>query len=105
MKPAGRLEVPATPDGSRATVHAKLGNEIVLQLPPVTNPGDRWTIVLHDPRFLRQLRPIAAAPDGGATVSFLAIRQGRRMIRFLALPAAYREATTSQSYEAVIEIE
>jgi hypothetical protein len=101
----GRVDVPPQPDVARVNVTAKVNNLVVIGLPPIAASDREWTIVLNDARFLPQQRPIERKGDGSAVATFLAVREGRRMIRFFALPPNDREAVPSQSYEAVVEIE
>jgi hypothetical protein len=106
LRPNGRAVVPVQARGDELpTTKVKLGNEVVIQLPELDTPGTAWTIVFNDVRFLDQLRPIEASPGGGFTASFLAIHTGRRPLRFLAIPIGVREATPTQSYDLVVEIE
>ena len=86
-----------------ATVH--LLNEVRVHLPAIRAPGNDWIVVLNDARFFQQLRRITIGPDGHAVAAFLAIRAGRRPIRFLAVPSSGREATATQAYEITLTVE
>lgn len=101
----GRFEAPASTQSETVRVKVKLFNEVVLHLPPIAAPGDQWAIALNDVRFLKQLGEITPAANGESVVSFHAIRPGRRTIRFLALAPGAREATPSQRYNVIVEIE
>lgn len=105
LTPKGRAVIPVETAAEHATATVKLLNEVVVQLPRLEKAGDEWTIVFNDSRFLKQLRPIERAPDGSASVTFLAIRVGRRALRFFALSAGAREAEPTQSYEVLVTIE
>lgn len=102
--PTGRIDVPVRADGRRVEVAANVGAELRIALPPVAHAGDAWTLVLHDPRYLKIVRPVTTTPDGG-TVSFLALKPGRRFLRFLAIPPAHREAIATQAYDIRVEIQ
>lgn len=103
--PKGRVVVDASTEQKRLEVAAKLLNEVVIKLPPITRPGTAWTLVLNDGRFLEQRGAIQVESDGSATATFLAIRQGRRLIRFFALPPNDREASPAQAHEVRVTIE
>lgn len=105
LKPNGRAVIPVATTEERATATVKLLNEVVIQLPKISKPGDEWMLFLNDSRLLEQLRPVARGPDGEFSASFLAIKPGRRLVRFFALPPGRREAEPSQTYELIITIE
>lgn len=101
----GKAVVPVAADEMRGTAKVALFNEVTIKLPPITAPGYEWTVVFNDIRYLKPLRAVEPASDGGFTATFLAVKQGRRLIRFFALPPALREATPAQSYELIVDIE
>lgn len=104
----GRAIIPVQTEpgaGGLYEAAAHLMNEVVIQLPPVRTPGNVWTVVLNDIRFFHQLRPVEMHPDGTGTATFLAIRAGRRPIRFFALPPNAREAEAKDFYEIRLTIQ
>ncbi len=103
LTPQGEVVVVAT-GAPRQPVAAKLRNLVRIQLPPVQTAGHAWTIVAHDYRFLQPRGPLTVAPDGSAEASFIAIRPGRRPVRFLALPPG-AVAVPSQAAEIVVTIQ
>ncbi len=103
LQPKGQAVVTATADGRRTYATVRLLNEVVVQLPPITTPGNHWVLVSNDERFLDPRGPIEPGPHG-ATARFLAIRVGRRLVRFFALPAG-REVVPTQDCELMFEIE
>lgn len=105
LQPKGRVAVPADAAATRVQASAKTLNEVVISLPPVQTAGHRWVLMLNDARVLQPWRPLEAAADGTTTATFLAIKPGKRLVRFFALPAVEREAVPSQAYEVAIEIE
>lgn len=106
LKPHGMAVIPIETKADRAVGSARLLNEVTIELPAITTPGNQWTIVSNDPRYLKQLRPIMAAGAGEKWIaSFLAIQPGHRLVRFAALPPNAKEAEPSQIYEAVVDIE
>lgn len=104
LEPKGKVVVPIQSDTPRIQVTAQLLNEIVVELPAIARSGDQWTIVFNDARFLKQLGPIEPRATGGFSARFMAIRIGRRPIRFFALPPG-REVEASQVHEVVVQIE
>jgi hypothetical protein len=106
IKPKGKAVVPLNTDVRIVEAKVPLLAEVVIELPAIANPDNQWLIVYNDARFLRPLRRIEPAAVGkGFTARFLAIRDGRRSIRFFALHPGRREAVPSQTYEVRIEIE
>jgi hypothetical protein len=101
--PHGRIEIPVQ-EGPAPKATVVFGNEVLVHLPAVTTPGHVWTVLLNDTRFLHELRPIQMAPDGTGVAAFLAIREGRRPIRFVAVPPNVRETTPDQGYEITLTI-
>ena len=100
----GRAEIPVgKSDHPHATV--RLFDEVILHLPPIETPGNVWTLVLNDERYFQERGTITPEPGGGAVAKYLAIRAGRRAIRFFALPPNRREAVPTQVYEVRIAIE
>ncbi|WP_158277362.1 hypothetical protein [Opitutus sp. ER46] len=105
LTPKGQVNVPATTAAEESRfVTVPFHQEVVIHLPALTTPGTQWTLVMNDTRFTTPWRELTAQPDGTFVASFLAIREGRRTIRFLALPPDQREATATQAYEVRIEI-
>jgi hypothetical protein len=105
IEPKGRVIIPLAIGADRVPTPVHFLNEVVVELPPISKPGDQWTIVFNDERFLKQLGPIEARASGGFVIRFLAVRPGRRPIRFFALPPDGRESTPSQIHEVIVEIE
>jgi hypothetical protein len=105
LQPKGEVVAAMPADGKRPKVTCKVLNELVVKLPPLTTSGTEWMIILNDTRFLQPWKPITPTPDGGATASFVALRQGRRAIRFFALPPQSREVAPAQAYELQVMIE
>jgi hypothetical protein len=105
IEPKGRVVIPLATGADRVPTTAHFLNEVVVELPPIGKPGDQWTIVFNDERFLKQLSPIEPREGGGFAIRFLAVRPGRRPIRFFALPPHGRESTPSQTHEVIVEIE
>ena len=103
-QPNGQVVVPVSAE-RRPQATVKLLNEVIVRLPPITTPGNVWTLVLNDERFFQQRRAIQQTPDGGALATFLAIHVGRRAIRFFALPPNAREGTPTQAYDILITVE
>lgn len=102
----GRLEVPVAEPGVRPVrVKAKFLDEVVIALPPVSQPGNQWMIVMNDGRWLQPRRAMVTAANGSATMAFLAIKPGRRPLRFAAVAPNVRESVPSDVYDLVIEIE
>jgi hypothetical protein len=105
IEPKGRTVVPLAIGADRVPTPVQLFNEVVVELPPITKPGDQWTIVFNDERFLKQLSPIEPRAGGGFVIRFFAARPGRRPIRFFALPPSGRESAPSQIHEVIVEIQ
>jgi hypothetical protein len=103
--PKGRLEVTATIGAERQKIAVTMLQELVIKLPPVTHPGDQWTLVFNDGRFLQLRAPVQHAADGSASASFVAIRQGRRLLRFLELAPKDKEAIPNGGWDAMVTIE
>ena len=88
LKPNGKvtITVDAAVRPTRAT--AKLGNEIVIVLPPPDPAGYRWQIAQHNANILKQLTEIVpGGPAGESTISFMAIRSGGTRLLFALVPA------------------
>jgi hypothetical protein len=105
VKPKGRTVVPIHAGSNRVKLSVHLLDEVVVQLPPVAAPGNQWTIVYNDARYLKPLGTIQPDKDGGYQMSLLAVHQGRRALRLFALPPTGRERVPSQTYELLFEIE
>ncbi len=108
LVPKGHVVIPVQEhlaESGRFEATVRLMNEVVLKLPAVAAPHNVWTVVLNDARFFRQLKPVEMSPDGTGTATFLAIQQGRREIRFFAVPPKGREVTSTQAYEIVLTVE
>lgn len=105
LTPKARVEVPVATGESRTRIVAKPLDELVVALPPLENAEHHWTIGLNDERILRILQPIRTNAAGHTSVSFFAVKPGRRLIRFFALPPATRESSPSQIYEVAVEIQ
>lgn len=104
IKPKGKSSIPVQTDVVRPEGKARLFDEVTVHLPPIKSPGSSWTIVLNDERYLEPRGPIVSEPDGGAAATFLALRAGRRTIRFFALPPG-KEAVPTQRYEIRVSVE
>lgn len=105
ITPKGRTSIPAQTEAARPEGQVHLFDEVTIHLPPIAKPGNAWTLVLNDERYLDPLGPITPDPDGGGSARFLAVRAGRRVVRFFALPPKSREAVPSQRYEIRVTIE
>lgn len=103
LTPQGEVVVDATGEPRRA-VTVKLHNLVRINLPPVRTEGHVWTIVANDYRFLQPHEALSVAADGSAKTSFIAVRQGRRPIRFFALPPG-AAVVPSQAVEVVVTIQ
>jgi hypothetical protein len=106
IKPKGHATITFAPDGRFVEAKVDLFNEVLIELPPPDNPQHTWTIVLNDARFLKLEREVAPDPNhpGEFVATFLAIRVGKRRVRFLAVPSGMREAVSSELREAIVEI-
>lgn len=108
LAPKGRIVISVQEhlaDSGRFEATVQLMNEVVIKLPAVAAADNVWTVVLNDARYFHQMKPVEMAPDGTGTATFLAIRQGRRDIRFAAVPPKGREVTSTQAYEIVLTVE
>jgi hypothetical protein len=104
-KPAGRVEVTASVASEPTPVTAAPLNEVTIHLAPLKDPRNRWVVVFNDTRYLSQRKSVQLEPDGTSTASFLALRTGRRLIRFFELPQAERQGIAVQSCEVIVTIE
>ncbi len=105
VRTKGVVDVPLQADATRAEATAAPRNEVRIHLAPLKDARNHWGVVLNDTRFLRQLSAIERNTDGTFTVSFVALKPGRRTVRLLETPAAGRETVALQTYEVIIEIE
>lgn len=108
LAPKGRIVIPVQEhlsESGRFEATVRLLNEVVIKLPAVAVPHNVWTVVLNDARFFHQLKPVEMSPDGTGSATFLAIRMGRRDIRFAAVPPNGREVTSTQAYEIALTVE
>lgn len=105
LTPNGEARLPADTSGARVRATVKTMNEVIVELPALAEPGDEWMIALNDSRYFKQLRPIEVLPNGVPVARFLALKPGRRPIRFFASPPRQREVAPHQIYEIVITIE
>lgn len=104
LEPHGRAVIAVAADQTRIDTSVQLLNEVVIQLPPIATPGEQWMLVFNDERFLQPLSPLVRTPDGGATMRFLAVRVGRRKMRFFVVPPG-KEVVPTRQCELAIEIE
>lgn len=104
-KPSGRVEVTAAADSQPTPVTAAPLNEVTIHLAPLKDQRNRWVVVFNDTRYLSQRTPLLLERDGTSTASFLALRPGRRLIRFFELPPAERQGIAVQSCEVLVTIE
>lgn len=106
-KPIGTATTTLPTTSRRGTLTTKLGMEIRLELPPA-EPGHVWTIVQHDPRYLRPLggNDKPSPETGRTTVAFHAMHAGRTQLKFLAVPAhGGPEVLPVDYYDIVVAIE
>jgi hypothetical protein len=101
----GKADIPAQPGAATPEGKVRLFNEVMIHLPRIEGPGNVWTIVLNDERYLDPQGPIVPEPNGGAVAKFIALRGGRRAVRFFALPPKQKEAVPTQRYEIRVTIE
>lgn len=108
VTPKGEAPVTLRIPGRRTNHTAQFANRITITM-PVENPAThRWSIALHDDRFLKQLTDVLPPKEAetGQTISFLAVRSGTTRLRFVLLPAgSNREATPIAAHELVVTIE
>jgi len=104
LEPKRKVPVPFATNVARAQATVNVLDEVDIQLPTPAKTGDTWTIVFNDARFLKQLAPIEPTGESGFAARFLAVRNGRRLVRFFTLPSG-REVEPSQIYEVVIQID
>lgn len=97
--------MPVQRNTPRAEARVVFQNEVRIQLPPVNVAGNEWVVVKNDTRYLRPLRAVERQPDGGYVAPFVALREGRRAVRFFELPPGRRKSEPAQTYEVVVEIE
>jgi len=108
LKPNGQVTARLESHGQRVTLVAKLGNEVVLQLPPVADPGYSWQIASQDARFLKQLNDFqpSANAAAGPTIRFMATRVvSRTLVRFLLAPPAGKETRPVDAAEVVVTVQ
>lgn len=103
IEPHGEALIQATADETRVAATVHLLNAVNIQLPPLKVAGTQWVLVYNDERFLQPTARLTPTPDGGAKMQFLAVRAGRRIVRFFALPPG-KEVVPTQTCELVIEI-
>ena len=107
LKPRGTIPVQVEGEQKSVSVTARVEHVVAITLPPA-GVGQRWDLVFHDSRFLKQLSELEPAPsaDGRPGVTFFVLRTGRTRIRFALLPAtATRVATPVDQREIVLTIE
>ena len=104
LEPHGQAMIAVTADQTRIDASVQLLNEVVVQLPPIGTPGEQWILALNDERFLQPLAPLVRLPDGAAKMRFLAVRVGRRKMRFFVVPPG-KEVVPTRECELTIEIQ
>jgi hypothetical protein len=105
IEPKGHTVIPLAVGVDRLPTLVHLFDEVVVELPSISKPGDQWTIVFNDGRYLKQISAIEPRAGGGFVVRFYAAQPGRHPVRFLALPPNGRESVASQAHEVIVEIE
>jgi hypothetical protein len=93
----------------RQNITTKYAAELTVELPPPKQAGAVWQIMQNDTRYLRPLSEVTApAPETGrSTIHFHAIASGRSALRFIAVPAAEKNAETTpvDSYNVLVTIQ
>lgn len=105
------LVLTLAPTPKRASASARIGDEVRFVIPSDRGPGYAWQIMTNNPRLMRQYSrmvytPGPAGPEGGTTtVSFVAQRPARTIIRFAYLPTdSAKEQEPVDAYEIVVTI-
>lgn len=81
-----------------------LGNGLRITLPPPARQGTQWVLLSNESRVLEQATPVEPNPDGGATVTFIAIHLGRSIVRFAALDPSQSESDPRDLFQVTVEV-
>ena len=111
----GRNKNPTTvmelmPDVAKAVATVQIGDEVRFVIPSVRGPAFNWQIVTNDPRAMRQSSPVnykagATEADGKSSVSFIAQRPSRSIIRFAYVETAGgKETEILDAYEIFVTV-
>ena len=121
---AAPVIVPHVADDKKTAVTIRTTEEVKIMLPPpaaaAASPGYEWQIISNDSRILRLTRspkPVAAekapapgksaapAAPGAWSASFVGLRPGRSVVRFVYVRATTSgEETTTDSREIVVTV-
>ena len=106
LEPVGTVSISL--DGVKKTGALTTGllDEVVLQLPPVTEAGYVWEVFLLDHRFVKvtsHLSPPNA--DGVQSMTFITTRVGRTRARFMLVKANVTESAPIDSQEILLTVE
>jgi hypothetical protein len=98
------------PNVAKAVATVRIGDEVKFMLPSDRGPAFVWQIVSNDPRCMRQSSGIsykagATEAVGMSSVTFIAQRPSRSIIRFAYVPAASgKETEPVDAYEIFVTV-